>query len=92
MMEVYLDNSATTKPAPAVVEVITKALTEEWYNPSALYRPALEAEKKLSAARETCLRRPVHLGSGSSLPLAVQRRIISPSAAICAAYISPDGC
>lgn len=55
-MEVYLDNSATTKPAPAVVEVMTKALTEEWYNPSALYRPAMEAEKKLSAARETCLK------------------------------------
>ncbi len=55
-MEVYLDNSATTKPAKAVVEVMTRTLTEEWYNPSALYRPAMEAEKKLNAARETCLK------------------------------------
>ncbi len=54
-MEVYLDNSATTRPSQAVVAAMTEALTSGWYNPSALYRPAMEAEKRLTAAREACL-------------------------------------
>ena len=55
-MEVYLDNSATTRPAHAVVDVMTKTLAEGWHNPSALYRPAMEAEKHLTAVREICLK------------------------------------
>lgn len=55
-MEVYLDNSATTRPSAAVVAAMTQVLAEGWHNPSALYRPALEAEKRVDAARETCLR------------------------------------
>ena len=55
-MEVYLDNSATTRPSPAVVRAMQDALTVHWHNPSALYRPAMEAEKLLSAAREDCLK------------------------------------
>ena len=34
---IYLDNSATTRPCPEAVEAMTKALTENWGNPSALY-------------------------------------------------------
>ena len=55
-MQVYLDNSATTRPFPRVVAAMQEALEECWYNPSALYKPALEAEKKVAAAREVCLR------------------------------------
>ena len=55
-MEAYLDNSATTKPSAAVVAAMNRAMTEQWYNPSSLYRPALETEKLVSAARETCLK------------------------------------
>lgn len=33
-MEVYLDNSATTKPYAQVVEEMCKALTEDFANPS----------------------------------------------------------
>lgn len=55
-MEVYLDNSATTRPSAAVVSAMTQALTEGWYNPSALYRPAMEAEKRVAAARDICLK------------------------------------
>ena len=55
-MEVYLDNSATTRPSEAVVRAMQDALTVHWHNPSSLYRPALEAEKLLSAAREDCLK------------------------------------
>ncbi len=54
--EVYLDNSATTRPSAAVVEAMVDAMTHHWHNPSALYRPAMEAEKLVSAARENCLR------------------------------------
>lgn len=54
-MEAYLDNSATTRPSDAVVTAMSAAMTEAWHNPSALYRPAMEAEKLVSAARKACL-------------------------------------
>lgn len=49
---IYLDNSATTRPAPEVVQAVTQVLTEDFGNPSALYRVGLDAEKILKAARE----------------------------------------
>ena len=52
---VYLDNSATTRPSDAVIAAMTEAMAEGWHNPSSLYRPAMEAEKRLGAAREACL-------------------------------------
>ena len=61
-MEVYLDNSATTRPSEAVVRAMQDALTVHWHNPSSLYRPAMEAEKLLSAAREDCLKAAVAAG------------------------------
>lgn len=48
---IYLDNSATTKPCPEAVEAMTKALTEGWANPSALYRFGIDAARELRAAR-----------------------------------------
>lgn len=54
-MEVYLDNSATTRPSDAVVTAMSAAMTESWHNPSALYRPAMAVEKLVSAARTACL-------------------------------------
>ena len=53
---VYLDNSATTRPSDAVVAAMLRVLTENWHNPSALYQPAMQAEKLMSAAREACLK------------------------------------
>ncbi|MBQ4226995.1 MAG: cysteine desulfurase [Clostridia bacterium] len=55
-MLVYLDNSATTQPSPGVVGEVTRALEEEFYNPSSLYAPALTVEKELRACREKLLR------------------------------------
>ena len=55
-MEVYLDNSATTRPSDAVVVAMLDAMQTHWHNPSALYRPAMDAEKLVSAARESCLK------------------------------------
>ena len=48
---IYLDNSATTKPCDAAVEAMTKALTENWANPSALYQFGIDAARQLRAAR-----------------------------------------
>ena len=55
-MEAYLDNSATTRPCGAAIAAAEECLREGWHNPSALYRPALTAQKRMEAARETCLR------------------------------------
>ena len=48
---IYLDNSATTKPCPEAVEAMTRALTESWANPSALYNFGIDAARDLRAAR-----------------------------------------
>ncbi len=48
---IYLDNSATTKPCEAAVAAMTKALTENWGNPSALYQFGIDASKALRTAR-----------------------------------------
>ena len=53
---IYLDNSATTRPSDAVIAAMTEAMRAGWHNPSSLYRPAMEAEKRLTAVREDCLR------------------------------------
>ena len=55
-MNAYLDNSATTKPSAAVAAAVRELMEGGWYNPSALYKPALEIQKKLDAVRETCLK------------------------------------
>lgn len=52
-MQVYLDNSATTKPFPAVVEAMNACMEQAYFNPSALYAPAMHAERKLAQARRT---------------------------------------
>ena len=49
---IYLDNSATTKPCAEAVEAITKALTEDWANPSALYGFGFDAARQLRSARQ----------------------------------------
>ena len=48
---IYLDNSATTKPCTEAVEAMTKALTEQWANPSALYRFGIDAAYRMKEAR-----------------------------------------
>lgn len=48
---IYLDNSATTKPCAEAVEAVTRALTENWGNPSALYSFGIDMAKQLRLAR-----------------------------------------
>lgn len=52
----YLDNSATSKPTERVVRAVAEAMESAYFNPSALYKPALECEKQLREARSEILR------------------------------------
>jgi len=54
-MTVYLDNSATTRPGTAATETVREAMESGWYNPSALYKPSLEIQKRMEKVRESCL-------------------------------------
>lgn len=51
-MEVYLDNSATTRCCMAAAQLVTKLLTEDYGNPSSLHRKGMEAEKYIRDARK----------------------------------------
>ena len=49
---IYLDNSATTKPCAEAVEATTRAMTENWGNPSALYGFGIDTARLLRTARQ----------------------------------------
>lgn len=55
-MEVYLDNSATTRVFPEVAEYMTKIMCEDYGNPSSLHRKGMQAEQYVRYARETLAR------------------------------------
>ena len=55
-MEIYLDNSATTKPYEEVVEEMVKALTTEYGNPSSLHRKGIEVDRKIKDVRQNIAR------------------------------------
>ena len=48
----YLDNNATTQPAPEVVAVMMRCLTETWGNPSSAHRFGQLARRSLDEARQ----------------------------------------
>ncbi len=52
-MECYLDNSATTKCLPEVVEAVTNCMTANYGNPSSMHLKGMEAEKIMRSAKET---------------------------------------
>ena len=56
-MEVYFDNSATTKPCKAAVDAVTDTLTVNYGNPSSLHRLGLNAENIIKDARETAAKK-----------------------------------
>ena len=49
---VYADNAATTKLSPAVLEAMMPYLTEEYGNPSSLYRFGNHAKRAIAQARK----------------------------------------
>ncbi len=50
-MQVYLDNSATTRPCAQAVEAMRHSMETAYFNPSALYAPAMHAEHDMAEAR-----------------------------------------
>ena len=65
MAAAYLDNSATTQPCEAAIDAMVACMREGFYNPSAVYRPAVEAFRALRESRERILA-SVH-GGGCNL-------------------------
>ena len=52
----YLDNSATTRPCQAAVDAMVRCMTDGFYNPSSVYRPAVDAFRAVREARELLLK------------------------------------
>jgi len=48
---IELDNNATTRPSSAVIEAMTRALSETWHNPSSVHRAGQEARRAVELAR-----------------------------------------
>lgn len=55
-MEIYLDNSATTKPYKEVVDKMMVALTNQYGNPSAIYKKGIEVEREIKEIRRNIAR------------------------------------
>lgn len=53
-MKVYFDNSATTMPAPEILESMWQVLQHYYGNPSSLHQLGAEAEKLIHKASEIC--------------------------------------
>ena len=52
-MEIYLDNSATTRAYDCVGQKVAEVMLENYGNPSSLHRLGISAEKEIKAAKET---------------------------------------
>ncbi len=52
-MEVYLDNSATTKCYDSVREIVGRVMCEDYGNPSSMHRKGMDAEKYVRESKET---------------------------------------
>ena len=55
-MEIYLDNSATTKPYKQVIEKMVYALSTDYANPSSLHKKGIEVEKNIKEIRRNIAR------------------------------------
>ena len=51
-IKAYLDNSATTKPSRPVVEKMVSCLEQDYFNPSAVYAPAVGVMREMRAVRD----------------------------------------
>ncbi len=54
-MNIFFDNSATTRPAREVIDAMKGALEVQWGNPSSLHSAGLDAEHLVSSSREAIL-------------------------------------
>lgn len=55
-MDIYLDNSATTKPYKEVIDKMVYALSTDYANPSSLHRKGIEVEKNIKNIRQSIAR------------------------------------
>jgi cysteine desulfurase len=55
-MEIYLDNSATTKPYDEVINKMIQALTIEYGNPSSIHKKGIIVEKTIKQIRQDIAR------------------------------------
>jgi cysteine desulfurase len=77
---VYLDNNATTRPLPEVVDAVTRSMVENWHNPSSVHRPGQAARHAVELARASVARllnaRPADLvftsGATESISMAIR--------------------
>lgn len=53
---IYLDNASTTKVDSSVFEEFKKYSLEEFYNPSAIYKSAVDVKSKINEARQVILK------------------------------------
>lgn len=53
MQEIYLDNSATTRPFQEVIKEAEKAIETSYGNPSSLHKKGVDAERIIDKSRET---------------------------------------
>ena len=71
-MNVYFDNSATTKPYDEVIEAVSKGMKEYFGNPSSLHKIGMNCEKRFNEAREyfastiKCNKEEIYFTSGGS--------------------------
>ena len=56
MRIIYVDNNATTRVAPEVVEAMMPFLTDEYFNPSSMYEAAKPAARAIAQARKDIAR------------------------------------
>ncbi|GFZ31846.1 cysteine desulfurase [Clostridium zeae] len=71
-MEVYFDNSATTKPTEEVIEAVINGMREFYGNPSSLHKMGIKCDRELLSCRErlasliNCTKEEVYFTSGGS--------------------------
>lgn len=60
---IYLDNAATTRIYPEVADLIAEESKNDFFNPSALYKPSVALSVKIKNARER-IKSALHAGDG----------------------------
>ncbi|MCL2077350.1 MAG: aminotransferase class V-fold PLP-dependent enzyme [Oscillospiraceae bacterium] len=63
----YFDNAASAKPCEEAIAALSKVLTSNYANPSALHKGGIEAEKIITDSRENLLSRLSGFGKKGSL-------------------------
>jgi cysteine desulfurase len=71
-MEVYFDNSATTRPTEEVIEAVINGMREFYGNPSSLHKMGIKCDRELLSCREklssliNCTKEEIYFTSGGS--------------------------